>query len=747
MTDQTARTILQYENKGVSEAIAGVDKIAAAEAQLAENARIAREEARKAQAELIEGNRLELEQRQQYAQRRAQYDQQRIQSTQQVANTQRIAVEIEQRQIPVIKQLSFQARMFGTELDNAGTTGNQRVAALEARFAGVRDEIATTSARVREFKRDLLSVGEETPTASVGATTASTVGTGERRTTASRRAGRGAIINVAASALSQAGLGEAGTTINIIDDLSRSLGTLGPIGAVAAGAVAGLAIGIQLLNKQLEGAKRALTAALNAQQTYYRALETQTSDQVQQQITNLRRQRQIIGQQLFETQVALISGFQQTTDVFGDASARVKDALGLTPYQELQKRFEELALQASQTDQEIARYTQGLQDNAFAANDARIALEQLTDKLEGEITLLGQAAGDTVRFANQISRVSRSELRGMLLDREQEKQALIASREAVEPWIEASEQARREYDNYTNQLDQVNSEIFALTDELAKTARAPDLWDSVTGFFKGAVDGVADVIDRIKKAGEINQRIAEIRGKGFEDLAKIELDLQERILTIQQDGADRRADILRDAQQSEEKSQRDYLRQRERIERDSNRAILSAIGRRDVLAFVEAQRNRSDQLDDLNKSITEERRVRQQATDERLRDLQRNEQKQIDAARRSASLQIAAVNDRVNKEVYAQQILLQQVFGFTQQRVDIETSGYQAIISAATSAFQQIWTAIPRLTTGGTGSGSGGGGSGSARYSTNYTINGRSVSVEEYLRAARNSLEISGRGR
>jgi len=565
--------------------------------------------------------------------------------------------------------------------------------------------------------------------------------------TRSRGVRQGRIIDVGTRALSQIGLGEAGQAVNVVDDLVATMGKFGPVGAVAVGALAGVTIGLKAMEKQLEGVKWTLNAALNAQNTYYKAVEQSTSEQVREQVRTLERQRDTVRKQIEETRRAADSAFQQEASLLGDAVARALDTTGNTPYAKLKEQLDQLETQASETDQSIGRLTQGLANGAFAFNDAKARQEAYNKAVLESARIEADRAGDAVRFQQKISRDTRQSLREQLQERENERIAIQASIDYYRTWASEIDGSDEVLNQYTNQLRAVTDQINDLTEELAKTARARDLWDSVTGFFNGAVDSVADAVSRIKKAGEINQRIAEIRGKGFEDLAKIELDLQERILTIQQDGADRRADILRDAQQSEEKSQRDYLRQRERIERDSNRAILSAIGRRDVLAFVEAQRNRSDQLDDLNKSITEERRVRQQATDERLRDLQRNEQKQIDAARRSASLQIAAVNDRVNKEVYAQQILLQQVFGFTQQRVAIETSGYQAIISAATSAFQQIWAAIPRLTTGGTGSSSGGGGSGSARYSTNYTINGRSVSVEEYLRAARNSLEISGRGR
>lgn len=556
---------------------------------------------------------------------------------------------------------------------------------------------------------------------------------------AQRRASGGQLVNLGSRALSAVGLGEAGQAVNVIDDLVGQFGKFGIAGAAAAGVLAGVTIGFKLLGQQLEGAKQSLNAALGAQQTYYKALEESTSDQVRAQIARLQRSRSIIQIQLDETQNAIDSSFAQLSAMIGDAPARALDQSGQTPYEDLKKRLDELRLAAQESDHAVARLNQGLESSAFAFNDAAARMEEYNKLLLTSAQQQAQAAADRVRFSDQINRASRDDIRELIRQREVEREAIQAQIDAFQTWAPETDEARAQLEKYYEALNTTNQAVQALTDELNKTARARDTWDAVKNFFKNAVDTVTDIGARVDRAGDINRRIAEIRGKGFEDLAKVELDLQRRILEITQDTAERRTDILRDAQDAERESLRDYTRERARIERDANRQLLSAVGRRDVLAFVEAKQARDDALSDLQENLSEERRRRQQAAERQLSDLARNEQRTIDRLRVSAQQQAGIINQRVQQEVRAQQVLLAQTLGFTQSRVSVEVQGYQTIVSVATSAISQIaraWASLggaARTTsgTGGTGTGTGTGG---RAVRTAYS------STEEYLRAARTAL-------
>lgn len=556
---------------------------------------------------------------------------------------------------------------------------------------------------------------------------------------AGRRANAGQLVNIGTRALSEAGLGEAGQAINIVDDLARSLGQFGIAGAASVGILAGFTLGLAALDKQLESSKIALNAAIGAQEAYYKAVQTSTSDQVRAQIEQLRQGRAVLQTQIDETRQTLEAAFQQTAGAISDPLARILDATGRTPFQALNEQLQDLQKQATQSDLEIARLTQGLSSNAFAANDARAAIDQLTKSLQSNVEQAAQDAADRVRFQDRAATSTRDQLREMIRERNVELEALQAARAEIEQRGSALENSEELLQQNTLAIALVRQNLADLNAELANTGRARDTWDAVKNFFKGAVDTVTDIGARVDRAGDINRRIAEIRGKGFEDLAKVELDLQRRILEITQDTAERRTDILRDAQDAERESLRDYTRERARIERDANRQLLSAVGRRDVLAFVEAQRSRDDALSDLQENLNEERQRRQQAAERQLSDLARNEQRTIDRLRVSAQQQAGIINQRVQQEVRAQQVLLAQTLGFTQSRVSVEVQGYQTIVSVATSAISQIaraWASLggaARTTsgTGGTGTGTGTGG---RAVRTAYS------STEEYLRAARTAL-------
>lgn len=176
----------------------------------------------------------------------------------------------------------------------------------------------------------------------------------------------------------------------IADKTGASLLQLGVAGGLAGAALIAIKLIFDQFTQTIANAKKQLDGALSAQTNYYNALANSTSDQVREQIAGLERVRDAQRQQLSELQNAVDSAFKQLQSQFGDAGARALIASGQTPFNQLQAQLDDLNKQYTDNDQTITRLTQGLENNAFAANDARDAEEKLQKTREDSAHALNQ---------------------------------------------------------------------------------------------------------------------------------------------------------------------------------------------------------------------------------------------------------------------------------------------------------------------------------------------------------------------
>lgn len=162
------------------------------------------------------------------------------------------------------------------------------------------------------------------------------------------------------------------------DATGASLLQVGVAGGIVIGSLAVMKVAFDEFTKSIAEAKKTLDGALSAQTNYYHALATATSEQVREQLDGMKRIRDAQKLQIEELQQAIDSAFKQEQAQFGDVGARALQASGQSASAQLQKQLDDLNKQFQENDQSITRFTQGLEANAFAANDATAALEQRT---------------------------------------------------------------------------------------------------------------------------------------------------------------------------------------------------------------------------------------------------------------------------------------------------------------------------------------------------------------------------------
>lgn len=163
------------------------------------------------------------------------------------------------------------------------------------------------------------------------------------------------------------------------DKTGASFLELGIAGGALAIVGVAAAIAVKDFTKSIEDSKKVLTGALSAQDNYYTALATMTTEQVEAQVATLQRARPLLKQQIDETQNALDSAFAQAQAQFGDATARALDASGKLPTAQLREQLEGLNAQFEENVQSTTRFKQGLESNVFAVNGLSDALKKMHD--------------------------------------------------------------------------------------------------------------------------------------------------------------------------------------------------------------------------------------------------------------------------------------------------------------------------------------------------------------------------------
>lgn len=254
--------------------------------------------------------------------------------------------------------------------------------------------------------------------------------------------------------------------------LTKMGAVVGTVGVFAIGA----ALAMEAFNASLERGRASLRAALVAQDAYYQALKTQTTEQVDQQIATLRANRPLLEQQYAETRNSLASQFGE--DALSDPLGFGRFQRGLAKiiapeaFEALDKQYQAL----QENIQLEARLAQGREAGAFEANDLaeaedrlrqerRKAAAQMYDELFQNVD---QTVETNLRLA-ELRRSGTSEQVEEMLAENRDRETLL--RNFSIPAAEAaatSEAGKAKLEAYNNQLNEL-----LRTDELLLTAVLP----------------------------------------------------------------------------------------------------------------------------------------------------------------------------------------------------------------------------------------------------------------------------------
>jgi hypothetical protein len=428
---------------------------------------------------------------------------------------------------------------------------------------------------------------------------------------------------------------------------------LAPLGATAAGFGAVLAVAapiavvlgvvafaVSKFNESLEGSKKQLSNALVAQENYYAALDELTTEEVEAAVEKLEGSTDTLRKQREETANAIQATWDQAVAQFGEAGARALEAAGQLPLGDLRTRLGELDTQIDQNTQTTLRYNQGLASNAFAANDAA--------KAEEELAATRAAAIEDIAAL-------------------QDQQLAL--------------QTAYDDQTLTQQQDR----------HIQETREQEDFWANRLRSNKANEDAIA----KIEEAGQ--ERLAAIHQQGVDKIAAIDSQISELGASLDKLGNDTRkaidkinADFMRseiesiqEQHETEAKLDKDYNKKRARLLQSLANDLLDAEAANDVVAFIARKRAGDEQVKQLAEDKSSEDEERQKAYEkERALAEEQRAQRIADA--------IAAADERradIEEQRQEQLALRAETLAAIQQQKDAEAQRIQDTVDATQKAY------------------------------------------------------------
>lgn len=424
-----------------------------------------------------------------------------------------------------------------------------------------------------------------------------------------------------------------------IDKLGLSLGQVGALAGVAGVGVVAVALALEHFNKSIEGVKRNLDSAIEAQNIYFRALQDLTSWEAGDQLAERERDQRRLQQQIEETQGAIDSAWNQMVVQFGDAGARALEAGGLTPLTALREQLTELQAEAGVNEHAIVRLTQGMAENAFAANDLRWAMEESAKE---SLAIIQQRMTQEQELASLTRTASSEQVRDRLAMIEAERatiQRALPEVQFLQQYSAAAVEQTRELNDTLAELEEEEqallTSVLPLVEAREREAAAAEALTAQTDAYFEALEAEGKARQALVEAqADINAELERFAAKQ-DDIAAT---LAEAEGKARDAASQARQTAEGKARDDEVKALRDHLKRRNEITRTADLSLLDARRTRDVVAAIRAQEQRDEAL-----------RKEGEALQERIAVIDDNLQKQNEAVDKRLDEQLKSAQDAANK--------------------------------------------------------------------------------------------------
>lgn len=406
----------------------------------------------------------------------------------------------------------------------------------------------------------------------------------------------------------------------------------------------------------LAGTTAQIQAQLAEQQARLEAAQ-QTRDLLRQEQTT---SRAALAQQLDNASSSVTNWLNDAaTNIFGtvptpDISS--DNARTIEGYNAAIER-QDAIIQDAQT--QIDGFNAVLGTNTIAQNDAEAAESARIDAL---ISGTQDAAAAQIRASQLMQTGTSEQVQSAITANRAQMNIYDQARAALVPYAAANENAAAEVERYTGLINQLSDENVRLTNTVLPVIAAREQEIEVTQRLTEDKQKELAVQLAAAEAADAAQKRTNDAYQKYFDAMKATADAQAALAAAQQKEAEitathetKRTEILADQRAKEDeiraqtmeaglKQVEEFERQRLEIERRANATLANARASRDVLAAILAQRQREEDLRKLKESDTKQHA-----------ELERAEQKQLDAARAAAVRSLQLEDNRYKAELATQQ--------------------------------------------------------------------------------------------
>lgn len=533
--------------------------------------------------------------------------------------------------------------------------------------------------------------------------------------------------------------GAGGLATDAIGNVLRVLGALPPAILPVIAGLGLLGVGFVLLGKQLEGVRAQLTAAIEAQNKYYKDAATLTAKQAQDEIQQLKRRNDLIKTQV-ENEIRVVQvgadsiteSFKGIFDVvgvlFGETAAKGAKILASDLInKDVTNNLADLKKQYDENNASIQLLEGGLKDGTFAVNDLNEALKQF------QKTVTDQTIASIAEHADVQQQLDKLIAEGTQKELEAKKKQLEATQKNAETQLKdlqkniaASKEGSDVQKAYQEAFDRQNEIYRNATYELGQLGQASVLAAVKLNDAKALIEKQnEDIVSIYEKYGDATNKEIE---RDLEARANIEKKYQDALIKAAETLADagekalqalrdKRDDLLtsfgrgeRNAAQKAQQQQiedqiayqeqsakaaRDHARELLRIQADAQAEQEDAIAARDFTALFKSRRNVTIAIQNSNREFQEQEAERalqfaqRQAADARQYEFERQQRAQafLDAnldAEKQYKRQLAQANANYQKQ-------LQAAASAANNEQQIEASKHSNILDIQkASAIQQI---------------------------------------------------------
>jgi hypothetical protein len=480
-------------------------------------------------------------------------------------------------------------------------------------------------------------------------------------------------------ALTQLGLGEVGGAVSRIgdigqvvkqvDSLTESLGPLGLILPVAAGAALGFNAAMLLLHDQAEKNTATIKQTIAQLDSYYAAINQGTTESLKKRQESLQSEKASVDKELSLINTARETAFVGAQKEFGDLGARLLTAAGQTglygdTLKETDAKMEELRKKSADLGGQLTGVTDAMKSSEVAANDMKAAEEKLAEARR-------TAIGEGIKAADKLLQLQQTgtsaQVKEEIARLEREQAAIEKQRpDILKLSVSASQADRDEAQKWIELNNEDAKSIVKLRDNILPLVVAREKETAATKYFfselKANIDRMAkEVNDRNTRVAGVQQKyeddVSTIEEKALQKRADIEKKYADKQIEIAQQAADAAASALaklqqqrddlatslgRDEQKAERAAQakvldvqinaqreqvkalRDHQRELEQIRKDAYAREVGFLLDRNFLGLYESRLNTSRSIDSSNEKFGASQGDRQQTAQQQIEDLKRN---------------------------------------------------------------------------------------------------------------------------